>query len=447
VLGFGFGQLVLASGLVSIEPREDRSRWVSLGAEGTGWWLASDGRWYPPESHPSYRVPAAIASSQPWQSGPHADLRDPSSSARTQPRTGNLNVWIVSLLCGVVLLVAGGGALALWGGSSAGTGGPPPGTRFAAVNPPAIGGTVPTQAPPTTPATTIPPPPAPATGSLVTPQVESAVVDTTWNAFADAFAEDNTSALQTTATQSVAQVVQGWFTCGCAPWPVAVSHVSYSAPPQSAYPIYFFAEIEGTLYDGTPLIKEVVFSQTGPTQPWLVAYLGGFVGAGPLLGSAQNVQTGPGHVSSAITKAPEDFAEFFQTLDQTGKTPALPDGFRNDGIMKEAITGSEQSYDDRQHAHLSDAYVHSVADVSPVFASPYGDLVCITMDIGDVVTPGQGSTIRQPTNRSQWGNLLAPGAYSSVNIRSVFDVCFFKETDGPVLVVSNMGGPISITGK
>jgi len=30
---------------------------------GPGWWLASDGRWYPPESHPS--VPAATPTQSP----------------------------------------------------------------------------------------------------------------------------------------------------------------------------------------------------------------------------------------------------------------------------------------------------------------------------------------------------------------------------------------------
>ena len=31
---------------------------VSEGAQGPGWWQASDGRWYPPEQHPQYQAPA-----------------------------------------------------------------------------------------------------------------------------------------------------------------------------------------------------------------------------------------------------------------------------------------------------------------------------------------------------------------------------------------------------
>lgn len=30
---------------------------MSVSPQGPGWWIASDGRWYPPELHPSYRPP------------------------------------------------------------------------------------------------------------------------------------------------------------------------------------------------------------------------------------------------------------------------------------------------------------------------------------------------------------------------------------------------------
>jgi hypothetical protein len=35
--------------------------------QGPGWWLASDGRWYPPESHPA--APLATPPSPPQKSG------------------------------------------------------------------------------------------------------------------------------------------------------------------------------------------------------------------------------------------------------------------------------------------------------------------------------------------------------------------------------------------
>jgi hypothetical protein len=55
-------------------------------SEGPGWWIASDGNWYPPELHPSVRdapqtpvptrmtVPTPVAAEAPrWQSQPDQD--------------------------------------------------------------------------------------------------------------------------------------------------------------------------------------------------------------------------------------------------------------------------------------------------------------------------------------------------------------------------------------
>ena len=47
----GFGVLIL------------RGKRMSEQSMGPGWWLASDGRWYPPESHPEARSAAAGGSS------------------------------------------------------------------------------------------------------------------------------------------------------------------------------------------------------------------------------------------------------------------------------------------------------------------------------------------------------------------------------------------------
>lgn len=47
---------------------------VSDQSQGPGWWLASDARWYPPESHPSYRpappaTPLPAGRRRPWLIG------------------------------------------------------------------------------------------------------------------------------------------------------------------------------------------------------------------------------------------------------------------------------------------------------------------------------------------------------------------------------------------
>lgn len=35
-------------------------RGVSEQSQGPGWWMAADGRWYPPETHPGYRPPPPV---------------------------------------------------------------------------------------------------------------------------------------------------------------------------------------------------------------------------------------------------------------------------------------------------------------------------------------------------------------------------------------------------
>ncbi len=44
-------------------------------AQGPGWWQASDGRWYPPETHPNFRPPPPPVGSYEQNSTPHARRR------------------------------------------------------------------------------------------------------------------------------------------------------------------------------------------------------------------------------------------------------------------------------------------------------------------------------------------------------------------------------------
>jgi hypothetical protein len=94
------------------------------------------------------------------------------------------------------------------------------------------------------------------------------------------------------------------------PWPSVTTTVWYSAPPQSNYPIHFYAEIESDLKNGTaPTFKEIIFSKAAPTRPWLIAYLGSFNSSAPLFAypsavvtASQNIQTPPGRVPRVITE-------------------------------------------------------------------------------------------------------------------------------------------------
>ncbi|MHB1582152.1 MAG: hypothetical protein ACYC0E_00180 [Acidimicrobiales bacterium] len=52
-------------------------------SQGPGWWLASDGRWYPPETHPQYRAAATTVAEPGAATG-----SDPAAGSAT-PATGS----------------------------------------------------------------------------------------------------------------------------------------------------------------------------------------------------------------------------------------------------------------------------------------------------------------------------------------------------------------------
>lgn len=420
---------------------------------GPGWWIASDGRWYPPELHPSVRpdAPSSTEAAAPLSSpgsGTDAPRHGPGTPSDDRRRVHR--IWFAVSLAVVLALAGTSTAVALRhdGPAAPRPSAVPLGVRPSGAPPVPIPVQLPTTTAPPVPAgATLPPPPAPTSGPLVTPPVEQQVVATTWQAFAAAFAEDDVANLEATSTPSVQRVILGWFSCGCQPWPLASSAASYSAPPQTAYPLWFYAELQGTTYDATPLDKQAVFTQAAPTAPWLVAYVGSYVGGSPILGTPGiNEQSPAPAVPTDITQAPGAFAAFFQTFDQTGKMPPLPAGFVDDTFLQQIIAQGKGSLENDANEHQKIVFHHAVVSMSPVFASIGGDVVCAALDTNGDVTTKSGAPIVQPPDYSQWGHLLAPGSYSSVTQDQEFDVCFFEATDGSIQLYSNMGGPYRITG-
>jgi hypothetical protein len=382
---------------------------MSNASGASGWWLASDGRWYPPEQSPWRRGfvqptgPTGFsAAGTAW---PATVLGPPRTAGRV--RLQKLDARIKSLLAITLVLIIAAVAIPILGGSPS---------------------------------------------TLVTQSVERQVIATTWQKFSRAFSTENLAGLRATTTTGALATIAGSISCGCAPWRGSTISVWYSAPPQFRYPIYFYAEIESEPGGGAASIdKEVVFREAGPTRPWLVAYLGeaGDVSVFALPGNLSPLlryfQSSPPHVPVAMTTIPQQFSALFQTVDQTGKVPPLPPRFEDTPLLAQDIASSQLSYQDEQAAHLSDRVSHRVLQVSPVFAMPSGDVVCVELGVGNYITPGPGSTIVQPTDRSRWGTLLAPGSYSSLGEVSVFDSCFFEELGkGSIIQVTNMGGLVDI---
>ncbi len=80
-------------------------------SQGPGWWMASDQRWYPPESHPSYRPPPPAIPAFGSYPGGQSFSPNPSSHAPGGPpladygqRVGGWLIdWLILLvICGVL---------------------------------------------------------------------------------------------------------------------------------------------------------------------------------------------------------------------------------------------------------------------------------------------------------------------------------------------------------
>ena len=95
-------------------------------SQGGGWWMASDGKWYAPESHPEYVQPSSVGPNQPELEEVSATERSPSREpvspssdvilppARQSPSPGwkQPKVWIGVGVVTVALVVIGTLALA-----------------------------------------------------------------------------------------------------------------------------------------------------------------------------------------------------------------------------------------------------------------------------------------------------------------------------------------------
>ncbi len=440
------------------------------GASNPGWWRASDGEWYPPELNPSVRSQGGYADPSSVADHDASQSSDPLQSSRYALPAG----WarpLIGLALVIAIVGATVGAVAAVSGPSKKTVGSPPPSDLGSVapiissqgsgSPSTTNGTSGTSSPTTgpvpssSPTTSNDPAPTDASGSgpsLITAAIEQQVVATTWTGFSTAFADGDRTGIAQYTTAEADQAIDGSFDCGCPPWPTAYTSVSFSAPPQSSYPISFLAEFVGVNYDNSPLTKEVVFSQGSPGAPWLIAHLGSFVNGEPISDLSSNVSAAPPAVPTLITQVPETFATYFNTLDNTGKPPTpRPPGFSSNNYLSEVIGQSEQAYLTETAGGYKDVNAHAVGSVSPAFAVEENGQIeavelCFYLDISTTVTRTNGSPVVQRADRSTFGNLLAPGSYSSLHETQTEDNCVSESITGTSYLLTNLGGISLITG-
>lgn len=424
-----------------------------MGDAGGGWWLASDGRWYPPEYHPAYRPdPPSSAPPPPTDDDWAPAVETPVGTGGVTPVTPRrrwytmpVKAWLMTCAALALLLVGAGIGIFVQYSS-------PP--QLASNVTPVSGhpGSWTTTPPPSTTQpnrfTTTTAPAAPGTG-LVNPSVEQSVVTKIWDPFAAAFAEDDLSVMQSMTTNAAYLSITGAYNCGCPPWPRAYTSVSFSAPPQSTYPLIFWAELQGTNYDGTPLTKEVLFTEASASAPWLIAYIGAYSDGPPILGTSTNTSQAASSVPTSTASVGNTFAQFFETVDSGGEAIGLPNFAPND-LLNELTSGSQTEYGNTIGAGWTQTTTHTVAATSPSMPIPEsqggGVFACFVMAEQRVVTGTASNPVVQPADYSWFTHLLAPGSYSSVTSESRFEVCFDETPAGLITINTNEGGPFSVTG-
>ncbi len=477
---------------------------MSDSSQVLGWWLASDGKWYPPaplepEAIPTARPPQPLLPPearpphlQPPEVHPpgHHPMAPPNGSdgAGQQSLPGHAPQPVpemhsperaprehIRLLGPTVLVVGAILLLAIGAGSAVGVSyalkGSP--SRGAESRPtlPATGATAPRQstsatspegsalAPPTTSSAasnaTQPAGPAPGSqtgppGNLVTQSVAQDVLATTWAGFAHAMVSDDRASLSSYTTPSALNDSIATLDCGCLPGPMTYSTSAISNPVESSYPLSFMAGLSGLGYNQVSQTWWVVFTKASDNTPWEVAFFASYAVGGGLEGFTSSSAASPLAVQYPLQAAPQAYVDFFQHLDMTGDAgTGAPTDFAHNNILNTEVSTTTEIHANRQAAGLRETFSHTVDQVSPVFAqviegSVYGSMECFSMKVTDTLTSANGSPVVQSADQSTWGYEIPPGSYASLQFTQEDDACVAESATSGFTLTSDSGGNYAI---
>jgi len=283
-------------------------------------------------------------------------------------------------------------------------------------------------------------------GDLVDDVLAKQVFDATWTPFATAFATGATEAIAQYSDTDVQDAIAGYFGCGCGPWPTAYQSVNFSAPPQSAYPVSFLAEIHQKDFSQAPIVEEAVFTQDTAGEPWLVSYLVSYVGAAPFLTADSDAPAPTTPLDVSIVN--RQLATFFQAVFDNGVPPT--GSFRPSGSIKQETEAIIADRNFLTQQKLKETLTYSAGSHSIAFDVTGTDLMCGEIRSHSVTTSANGAPIIQPADQSTFGQELPAGSYSSLTNDGVRDTCWYVTTSGnglPVVApISFLGGVYSRVG-
>jgi hypothetical protein len=412
---------------------------------GAGWWKASDGRWYPPESFPS--------APPPWGQTPYQPPGFPPERSPSVRRGSSL--WIALGIAVVVVAAVVGVGL---------TFGPPPHHGSTNVLP------SPLSAP--SPDAPIPqywihgqyeplPPEAyegHAPGDLVDPSQAQAAAFAVWSAFVDGLDSNNTTEVSEAVAQGSAlseELLQcAWPAVpSCSEdWPVAQpSDISVFVPQQSSYPLYFLAQMKtsgsivdpGGSFDRPSVLALVIFTRQSPSDNWKIALRTAFDGPD---GSAPTPFTLPPdpteegfdpppteHLPIPAASIPGALAAYWQHWKDSDSAPASSpfapgiytsdvgetfgkpgNGPTPDGTIQNDVFSANPSQDGLWQFTVNDDETLVCSDVR----------VAVTaVPEAAVASNGPSGALGQNPSRTNWGPPLQPGPYSKITTFNTHATC------------------------
>lgn len=292
-------------------------------------------------------------------------------------------------------------------------------------------------------------------GLAVTPEEAQTVGAQLWNAWVQARATRDATALQTLDMQPMLAADWGYI-CqfDCHGPELTLSALTATVPRQAKWPADFLANATYTPCQTpiTPCDDTFVAVQAAPGAAWKIASMADWTGTS----YASTPPVGPGQLSpdptppagADVAALPEAYAQYLQAIKTTGAPPAVTrlaaGPFTSGLIQANYFPASEQ-----QAQGLVETTTYRVDPSDPTwqFAGSNGTTeVCGTVRFTDVRKETTIPLVQSAADHP-YGDLAA-GVYSSITMTGLHLVCFevYPDPAKPVAVVGTWGETVTATG-
>lgn len=413
--------------------------------QGPGWWLASDGRWYPPHLYPSANV-----------AGPNPIGLSTSDQPVGLSKQMRLGYALATLGCLALIMTS-----LLLSQSAVG----PPSPRTAKPSKPSPADLVVGQSIKLPTALYL----SGGSSALISPTQARVVASTMWNLWEQALIASDTRAL----SQLIAPgpLLKGTIyncafpagSCVDEKTPRVFSSLVPVVPIERAYPLYFLAEFQTTEYvqstsgltELEPWTELQILTKSSSTQPWKLSFDTGYNGAdgkpAPILPFDQTREL-YNPAPSAVPPFPANtflslLATYWQSYKDIGRPPSA-DFFLNDG---DTSGQGQQLALTPQNSIYAGSVEHYSFSADPGAGAWRFTVGSYPMECGSVLDTSSNTGIEnellfQNQDETNFGVPLPPGNYRKITTKTAHETCVFV-SDGELDAVGDNTEAFAVTGE